>query len=119
MNLIRQFDTGATRDKEEGKLDYEGFFSPLVFKRRAEYMNKHRVQADGSLRDSDNWQKGIPTDAYMKSLARHFFELWELHRSGASIEELQEKLCAIGFNSDGYLYELLAHHQERDYSDRR
>jgi len=27
---IRQFTTGATRDTSDGKLDYEGFISPLV-----------------------------------------------------------------------------------------
>lgn len=72
-NKIRTFDTGATRDTDEGKLDFEGFLSPLALERFAEYMNKHRQQSDGSLRDSDNWQKGIPVKQYMKSMWRHFF----------------------------------------------
>ena len=55
--MIRKFETGATRDTDEGKLDFEGFFSPIVMERFAEYMNKHRRQSDGQLRDSDNWQK--------------------------------------------------------------
>lgn len=115
---IRQFETGATRDTDQGKLDYEGFFSPRVFRKRAEYMHRHRVQADGNLRDSDNWQKGIPTEQYMKSLMRHVVEFWELHRADGSIDEKAEKLCAIMFNAEGYLYELLTHTQARDYSDR-
>ena len=42
-NKIRTFETGATRDTELGKLDYEGFLSPTVLKAYAEYLNKHRV----------------------------------------------------------------------------
>ena len=70
---MRKFDSGATRDIVEDKFDFEGFLSPLVLNRYAEYMNKHRKQSDGNLRDSDNWQKGIPMKVYMKSGFRHFF----------------------------------------------
>ena len=104
---MRTFDTGATRDTETGKLDYEGFLSPLVLERFAEYMNKHRVQADGTLRDSDNWQKGIPKEAYMKSGWRHFMDWWKEHRGHESREGLEEALCAVIFNAQGYLHEVL------------
>src|SRR5271157_1815692 len=77
---MRTFDTGATRSAEADKLDYDGFLSPLVLERYAQYLNKHRVQADGKLRDSDNWQKGMPKSAYMKSAWRHFISLWKFHR---------------------------------------
>jgi hypothetical protein len=69
---VRTFSTGATRDTDEGKLDFEGFLSPTVLKAFAEYMHEKRKMPDGSLRDSDNWQRGIPVDAYMKSMWRHF-----------------------------------------------
>lgn len=105
---MRQFDTGATRDSEEDKFDYEGFLSPQVLARYAEYMHKHRIQADGSLRASDNWQKGIPLDAYMKSQWRHHMEWWTLHRSEFQpLEELEEAVCAVLFNAMGYLHEIL------------
>lgn len=113
---VRSFDTGATRDTEQGKLDYEGFFSPAVLKRRAEYMNKHRVQSDGTLRASDNWQKGIPLDVYYKSLKRHEHEAWSLHRADRDdpmfdyldwSADMEEALCGIMFNAEGYLHELL------------
>jgi len=108
---MRTFETGATRDSDKGKLDYEGFFSPLVLQRRARYMHRHRTQKDGQLRDSDNWQKGIDVDAYMKSLLRHSIDLWLIHRGYAVVgtegESMEELLCAVGFNSDGYLFELL------------
>lgn len=106
-NKIRTFDTGATRDQDQTKPDYEGYLSPLVIKRFGEYMTKHRVQADGTLRDSDNWQKGIPLDAYMKSGFRHFMDWWTAHRGGTPAEPVEEALCALFFNVQGYLHETL------------
>jgi hypothetical protein len=104
---VRRFESGATRDTDEGKLDYEGFFSPRVLRRRAEYMQVHAVQADGESRSSDNWQKGIPTEAYMKSLIRHCFHAWELWRDGEdSYLDLEDALCAVCFNAEGLLFEL-------------
>ena len=104
---IRVFNTGATRDTDEGKHDYEGFLSPLVMRRFGEYMNKHRKQSDGSLRDSDNWQKGIPKDAYIKSAFRHFLDWWLEHRGYSGRENIEEALCALLFNVQGYLHEHL------------
>ena len=116
---MREFKTGATRDTDAGKNDYEGFYSPLVVEAFGDYMNKHRIQADGKLRDSDNWQKGIPKDAYMKSLWRHFLDMWFLHRGYKRIDKqtgeeltMKEVLCAILFNVQGYLYEILKPKEE-------
>jgi len=64
---MRQFDSGATRSNDDNKPDYEGFLSPLVIRRFGEYMVKHQIQEDGKKRASDNWQKGIPKDQYIKS----------------------------------------------------
>lgn len=108
---MREFTTGATRDSDENKLDYEGFYHPLVMERFAQYMHKHRIQADGKLRDSDNWQKGIPKDAYMKSGYRHFFDWWKEHRSVETQDGLEEALCALLFNVQGYLFEILKEKQ--------
>lgn len=105
--MTRTFETGATRDSEDGKLDYDGFLSPLVLQRYAEYMHTHRQQPDGALRDSDNWQKGIPRTAYMKSGWRHFVSWWSLHRGGTASESLEDALCALIFNASGYLHEHL------------
>jgi hypothetical protein len=103
---VRTFETGATRDTEDGKLDYEAFLSPLVLERYARYMDAHRTQKDGTLRDGDNWQKGIPRTAYMKSAWRHFVEFWGLHR-GHGDGDIEEALCATLFNLSGYLHEFL------------
>lgn len=104
VEKVRRFESGATRDTDAGKLDFEGFLSPMVIERYAEYMNKHRLQSDGQLRDSDNWQRGIPTAQYMKSMFRHFMTVWKGHRQG---EIGQEDVCALIFNAMGILHELL------------
>jgi len=102
---IRTFETGATRDSDDGKYDYEGFLCPEVLTRYAEYMHKHRIQADGNLRASDNWQCGIPRNQYIKSAWRHFMAMWRTHRRGEETNE--DDLCALIFNISGYLHETL------------
>jgi hypothetical protein len=117
--VMRSFDTGATRDTAEGKLDYEGFLSPAVLKQFAKYMNMNRLQSDGLLRDSDNWQKGIPQDEYMKSGYRHFYEWWAGHRYGDSPmidrKPTMAALCGLLFNVMGYMHEELKRHPEVDF----
>lgn len=103
---MRVFNTGATRDIDETKLDFDGFLSPYALERFAEYMNKNRVTADG-LRDSDNWQRGIPLAAYRKSSWRHFFAFWKLARVTNASPDIEENLCALLFNVQGYLHEIV------------
>ena len=103
---MRTFDTGATRDTSTDKLDYGGFLSPLVLKRFAEYMHEHRQQSDGTLRAADNWQKGIPVDAYMESMLRHVMDVW-LHDRGyadEARESYEDALCGVLFNVQGLLF---------------
>lgn len=106
---MRTFKSGATRDSDNNKIDYEGFLSPLALKRYGEYMLKHQEQADGQLRASDNWQKGIPREEYLKSLLRHAMDLWLVHRGfpEEAREDIESALCAIIFNAQGYLHEHL------------
>lgn len=110
---MREFKTGATRDEDAEKYDLEGFLSPIVLERFAEYMHKHRQQADGKLRDSDNWQKGMPKNAYMKSGLRHVHDWWKEHRGYPSREGLEAALCAVIFNAMGYLFEILKAKQDQ------
>ena len=105
--VIRQFESGATRDTGEGKLDYEGFLSPLVLEAFAEYMESNRYQKDGSVRASDNWQKGIPMNVYMSSGWRHFFDWWKEHRKYRTSEGMKVALCGLLFNVMGYLHEYI------------
>ena len=115
-DAIRAFDTGATRSSDAGRPDYEGYLSPLVIERFGEYMTKHRKQADGTLRESDNWQKGMPLATYVKALWRHMHHFWMRHRGWVVVdpkaaETIQDDLCAMLFNTQGYLHALLAEQQ--------
>ncbi len=114
MGEVREFESGATRDSDTGKYDYEGFMHPLVINKFAEYMHKHRTQQDGNLRDSDNWQKGMPTKECVKSLLRHTMDVWSISRGltptdfkTGDIIPLEDALCAISFNVNMILLNLL------------
>lgn len=109
---VRQFDTGATRDTDAGKLDFDGFLSPLVLRQYADYMHGHRKLPDGSLRASDNWSLGIDREVYMKSLWRHFFAVWEENKGIETPDGLVANLCAVLFNASGMLHEVLKSNRE-------
>lgn len=109
---MRTFASGAIRDTDENKLDYEGFLNPLVLRAFAEYMHKHRQMPDGSVRDSDNWQKGFPREQLMKSLLRHVMAAWEEHRQYGSLAK--DDLCGILFNTQGLLLDLIKEEYEFD-----
>jgi len=110
----RTFDTGAIRDTDVNKPDYEGFLSPLVIERYGQFMMSHQKQADGSIRASDNWQKGVPKDVYIKSGFRHFMDWWKFHRGDRwQKDTMEEALCALMFNVMGYLHE----HLKQEYDD--
>jgi hypothetical protein len=114
---VRTFETGATRDAANDKFDYEGFLSPLVLERFAEYMHAHRLQSDGTLRDADNWQKGIPREVYQSSFLRHVITSWKLWRGYTvkpervggkpHVPTIEDALCGVIFNAQGILHEIL------------
>jgi len=114
-DLIQVFESGAIRNSDEHKYDFEGFLSPLVLERYGEYMHSHRKQRDGSLRDADNWQKGIPQEKYRKSLVRHLFDLWRAWRGDGTVidkdtgktMDINELCCSVMFNVMGFLHERL------------
>lgn len=107
----RKFATGAIRDGDKDKLDYEGFLSPFVLTRFAQYMHENREQPDGSFRDSDNWQLGIPETQYLKSLLRHVMAVWSDYRLDPDFVR-DDELCAIIFNAQGLLHERLSARRE-------
>lgn len=107
---MRVFQTGATRDLDETKVDYEGHISPLVTKRYGQYMHEHRKQADGAMRASDNWQLGIDKTAYLKSLVRHMEDvklIWDGYVDEATEPDMEKALCAVIFNAQGLMFEIL------------
>lgn len=107
---VRVFGTGAMRDVDEGKLDPEGFLSPLVIKAFSEYMHENRKLKDGSFRASDNWQQFFGPDhrsVCMKSLLRHVMDVWLLHRGKPAREDIKKALCGVLFNAQAYLLHVL------------
>lgn len=108
---MRTFESGATRDDNEDKLDFRGFLSSQALKAFAVYMHSHRVQANGELRSSDNWKKGITLDAYMESMWRHFWETWdtydEMPDGYDKAVAMRTVLCALLFNVQGMLHEVV------------
>jgi 5'(3')-deoxyribonucleotidase len=118
----RTFNTGATRDTDSGKLDPEGFYTPRVIHRFSQYMDNCRHLLDGTLRDSDNWQKGIPRPVYMKSLWRHFLATWWEHRRWLegddtlySQDRLETDLCGVLFNTQGMLNTILKDREQESF----
>lgn len=118
---MRTFKTGATRDDSDHKLDFEGFLHPAVLVEFGQYMHKHR-HIDGGLRDSDNWQKGMPIKQYLKSLIRHVLQMWLILRGWVDLEEpdpeaeLIEAACATIFNAQGIIFEILMERGNTDAS---
>lgn len=111
---MRRFDSGAIRDTEDGKFDYEGFLDPAVLREFAAYMHGHRKMPDGSLRSADNWQKGFGLDVMMKSMLRHVMDLWLIHRGHDAVRpedghsvSVPDALGGIMFNVQGYWSEWL------------
>jgi len=129
--------SGATRSSSGGKFDYEGFINPGVLFEYAKYLHKHRMQADGKLRDPDNWQRGMSRDDCMKPLARHFLDVWLMHRGYSVYREktdtgeethifyrtvpiptswvevtMMDALCGVLFNTMGYMLALIRGEEE-------
>ena len=112
---VRKFDSGAPRDTDNDKLDFRGFFSACALERFAQYMNEHRKMAGtDELRASDNWKKGIPKEVYMSSAWRHFFDWWKEDQGLQSREGLENALCGLWFNLQGYLHEALKDKEKLD-----
>ncbi len=109
---MREFASGATRNVDTVRDDPEGYLSPLAIERFCAYMTKHRRQADGTVRASDNWQLGIPLSAYFKGMWRHFLHAWSRYRGWPVADplaaaDLEEDLCALLFNVQGALHEIV------------
>src|SRR4030065_695483 len=117
-NQVRTFDSGATRDTSDGKLEYARFMSPIVLKRFAEYMNLHRKQTDGNLREPDNWMNLFGDkheDVCLDSLFRHVMDVWLINKGfqTEAREDIEPALCAILFNAQAWLFKVLMDKQER------
>ena len=83
----RIFDTGATRDSNQGKLEYSNYIHPFADYSFAEYM-KSKQLIGWEYRRWDNRQKGIPPESLLESLVRHI-EILKLLTKGYTVVETQ------------------------------
>jgi hypothetical protein len=107
-NKSTVFASGAYRDSDADKVDFESHLSPYAEEVAARYMHEHRLLPDGSRRAPDNWKMGISLDSYIKSLSRHWQDLQRLHRGLPSRngDDLFAAVGAIQFNINGYAHEI-------------
>ena len=105
--VTRTFPSGATRESKANKISPKGSLSPLALTRFCEYMREKRNMPDGSRRSCDDWKKGVPPEEYADSLFRHVLELHRICDGWDLEEKLEETLCAVLFNAQGWLHEIL------------
>ncbi len=107
--MMRTFPSGATRDSDEGKIDYAGFGSAIVDHFFGAYMHKHRLQSDGVMRASDNWKNGIPIAELWRSARRHMHDV-DLHMDDweeYARDDLLSSLCGLKFNINAMILEAI------------
>ena len=109
---IRQFESGATRDTAKGKLDFTRALCPLVLERYVQYLDKHRLQPDGSYREFDNWKKGLPMRESFSSMGRHYTDVWKMIEGYRAYDNhgecnIEDSLSAIIFNASTMLREII------------
>lgn len=113
---VRRFGTGATRSPLSDKLCYSRFMDARVIKRYCEYLHLHRTQTDGKVREPDNWKQGIPAESYIDSMFRHFMDVWLFEQGyyNDTVEDQETALCALMFNVQGLLFEILKTKEKAD-----
>ena len=111
---MREFGTGATRDSVDHpeKPSYYKGLSPIVLREYAKYLGRHRNTADGTIRDWDNWKKGIELDVYADGLLRHAMAVWLITQGYKSYDNngevnLKDSLNGVMFATNGMLHEIL------------
>lgn len=95
----RTFESGAIRDKEDGKEDYIETISWSAFKRYAQYMTGKKAKYGAG-----NFKKGIPTESYERSMVRHLQKYLVNKYEGGTVEKEEDHLSAIVFNVFGILH---------------
>ena len=77
----RVFESGASRNSDKGKLQKDLFLDAKVIHEYCKFMHKNRKTDSGTIREGDNWKKGIPVPALMASMVRHVEDV-KLHHQG-------------------------------------
>lgn len=100
MSQITEFESGAIRDTQEGKVDFVETISFTAHHRYAKYMTgKKKKYGTG------NFKKGIPIESYEQSLLRHVDKYFRNKYEGGNDEPDEDHLAAIRFNADGIMHQ--------------
>lgn len=97
---VTKFKTGAIRDTQAGKESYVETIAWTSLKRYAEYMTVKKAKYGAG-----NFKKGIPIESYEESLLRHIAKYLINKYEGGKLEEKEDHLSAIIFNTFGIMYE--------------
>lgn len=96
------------RDSKAGKPHYTRILSPLSMMAYGEYMLRHSIMKDGTTRSPDNWKKGMDRADYIDSMVGHAIKAWFAQEiPNWEGDSMKESLCAVMFNAQGRLHELL------------
>ena len=97
---ITQFNTGAIRDSQDGKVDFVETISFTAHERYARYMTGKKNKYG-----TGNFKKGIPIESYERSLLRHIDKYFRNKYENGNDELNEDHLAAIRFNVDGIMHE--------------
>ena len=100
MSNITEFDTGAIRDTQEGKVDFVETISFTAHHRYAKYMTGKKAKYGVG-----NFKKGIPIESYEMSLLRHIDKYFRNKYEGGTDELEEDHVAAMRFNIDGIMHE--------------
>lgn len=110
--LLRKSDTGAIRNSDVDKINYQGALSPLVLEAYGAYIQKHSLLPDGTRRNNKNWQNLFGTheehrQVCIESAWRHFLDVLMEHDGYESRDGIDEALGGLMFNIQAYWFSLL------------
>ena len=111
--VLRMSESGAIRNSDIGKINYQGALSPLILEAYGKYIEKHSNLPDGTKRNNKNWQNlfGTPEEhrqVCIESAWRHFIDLLKEHDGYNSQDGIDEALGGLMFNIQAYWFSLLS-----------
>ena len=115
--VLRMSESGAIRNSDVGKINYQGALSPLILEAYGKYIEKHSLLPDGTRRNNKNWQNlfGTPEEhrqVCIESAWRHFIDLLMDHDGYESRDGIDEALGGLMFNIQAYWFSILKERRE-------
>lgn len=117
--VLRISESGAIRNSDIGKINYQGALSPLILEAYGKYIEKHSLLPDGTRRNNKNWQNlfGTPEEhrqVCIESAWRHFIDLLMEHDGYESRDGIDEALGGLMFNIQAYWFSFLIERKRKN-----